>query len=198
MTELYGYPPLAAIRYQRGFDLDRLLGEACTYLSASGARLGGVIQVATGETDGCRSTKHVMDLRTGRGFDIWEERGPCAQGCRLDERGLAEATPVVLAAIRDGVDLVCINRFGRAESRGGGFVSCIAAALEAEIPVLTAVREPHLEAWSAFHGGLGIELAPCLDAVVAWCRTRIAARIWQRTVSTEAGLLPTARGRMPA
>jgi len=38
------------------------------------------------------------------------------------------------------VDLVIMNRFGRAESLGGGLLSSLALAVAAELPVLIAVR----------------------------------------------------------
>jgi hypothetical protein len=160
---------LAAVHFARGFDIDRLLFEACAALTRDGLRLGGLLQAATGERGGnCAATTHVVDLRTDRAFDIWENRGAWASGCRLDERGLAEAEPVLRAAIAEGVDLLVINRFGRAESLGRGLRGCFEAAVAADIPVLTAVREPYDEAWRAFHGGLGLDL-PCeAEAVSAW------------------------------
>ena len=50
----------------------------------------------------------------------------CARGCRLDERGLLDAEPAIMAAIADRVDLLVINRFGRAESLGRGLLGCFA------------------------------------------------------------------------
>ena len=47
-----------------------------------------------------------------------------------------------------------------AQSEGGGLMSGIADAVAAHIPLLTSVREPYLNAWRSFHGGLATELAP--------------------------------------
>lgn len=159
---------LAAISYQRDFDVDDLLLRACSELRSFGMRLGGVIQRSSGDRGQCASSVHVVDLRSGESFDIWEARGACARGCRLDERGLLDAEAAVRAAILDRVDLLVINRFGRAESLGRGLVGCIVAALESNIRVLTAVRAPYLEAWTAFHGGLARDLPPEAQAVIAW------------------------------
>jgi hypothetical protein len=138
---------LAAIAYHRGFDIDRLLVEACERLARRGVRLGGLLQISTGGKGGCAATVHVVDLRTNTAFDIWEKRGPCARGCRLDEGGLATASRVIDDAIDDRVDLVVMNRFGRAESLGGGLLSSLSSAATVGVPVLTAVLPPYNVAW---------------------------------------------------
>lgn len=160
--------PLAAIVYRRGFDIDDLLVTACGELRSLGVRLGGVIQRSSGDHGQCASSIHVINLCSGQAFDIWEARGACARGCRLDERGLLNAEATILEAIVEGVDLLVINRFGRAESLGRGLIGCFAAAIEAQVPVLTAVREPYEEAWREFHGGLGEDLAQDSSQVVGW------------------------------
>jgi hypothetical protein len=166
-------PGLAAICYQRDFDVDGLLLRACGALRSLGFRIGGVIQRSSGDRGQCASSVHVVDLRSGEAFDIWEVRGACAGGCRLDERGLIDAEATILAAIAEGVDLLVINRFGRAESLGRGLIGCFAAALEAGIPVLTAVRAPYEDAWLEFHGGLAQNLPADGAQVTAWASRAI-------------------------
>lgn len=159
---------IGAIRYQRGFDIDELLFKSCAHLRSVGVRVGGILQQASGEHGQCASSIHVVDLRSGRTFDIWEDRGACARGCRLDERGLVDAEPALMAALADGVDLLVINRFGRAESLGRGLVGCFSAAIQAGVPVLTAVRSPYDDAWRAFHGGCAHQLAAEEQDIVDW------------------------------
>lgn len=160
---------LAAIHFPRGYDVDRLLIEVCAVAAASGLKLGGLVQMTTGERGGnCAATIHVVDLRTQAAFDIWEDRGACAGGCRLDERGLADSEPVIMQAIADRVDLLVINRFGRAESLGRGLRACFEAAITADVPVLTAVREPYDVAWNEFHGGIGHEIPADRDRIASW------------------------------
>jgi hypothetical protein len=169
-------PRLAAVTYARGFDIDCVLVDVCKQLSQKGVRLGGLLQISTGaKGGGCASTVHVVDLRSNTAFDIWEERGACAKGCRLDERGLADAASVIELALGDRVDLIVINRFGRAESLGRGLLSCFASALLANVPVLTAVRPPYDEAWRTFHGGCGREIATEIREIVDWARDATAA-----------------------
>jgi hypothetical protein len=159
---------LAAIKYDRGFDIDAFLGAVAQRLVADGLRLGGVLQSSTGPHGDCAARIQIADLATGERHDIWEERGACASGCRLDERGLVAAAPAIQSAIAAGVDLIILNRFGRAESRGGGLLSSLVAAIDSGIPVLTAIRPPYDEAWRAFHGGLAVDLEPSEAAVMAW------------------------------
>jgi Protein of unknown function (DUF2478) len=159
---------LAAIAYERGFDIDRLLVAACERLARRGVRLGGLLQISTAAKGGCASTVHVVDLRTNTAFDIWEGRGACARGCRLDEGGLAAASQSIDKAIADRVDLVILNRFGRAESLGGGLLGSLASAVAAELPVLTAVRAPYDQAWAKFHGGLAKDLPADVVSITAW------------------------------
>ena len=169
--------PLAAIHYTRGFDIDRLLIDVCAELSARGVRLGGLLQISTGERGGnCAASVHVVDLRTRRSFDIWQDRGPCARGCRLDEAGLAEAEVALREAIFDRVDLLVVNRFGRAESLGRGLRPYFEEALAADIPVLTAVRSPYDEDWNTFTSGMAISLTPASPVVVGWSSRRLDER----------------------
>ena len=66
-----------------------------------------------------------------------------------------------------------LNRFGKAEAEGGGLRPVFARAMEAGIPVLTAVRAPYIEAWAQFHGHLASDLPADIDAVLAWCRDAV-------------------------
>lgn len=167
---------LAAVNYPRGFDIDRLLIEVCAELAKRKLRLGGLLQVSTGSKGNCATAVNVIDLRTGEAFDIWEDRSACARGCRLDERGLAEAAPVLDRAIADRVDLLVMNRFGRSESLGGGLLGCFANAVSANIPVLTAVREPYCRAWAEFHGGLGVDVECEAGVILSWASTSVGPR----------------------
>jgi hypothetical protein len=160
--------PIAAIRYERGFDVDDLLLAAARSLRSRRFRIGGLVQLSAGERGHCAASVHVVDLRSGEAFDIWEARGTYARGCGLDERGLLDAEPAIMAAIADRVDLLVINRFGRAESLGRGLIGCFTAALEAAVPILTAVRAPYHADWRAFHGGLGQDLPADEARVVGW------------------------------
>jgi hypothetical protein len=165
---------LAAIHYERGFEIDALLLAICDELRSRDLQIGGIIQSSLGKRGQCAASVLVTDLRSGKAFDIWDVRGPCARGCRLDESGLLDAEPALTAAIADGVDLLVINRFGRAESLGRGLIASFTAALEAGIPILTAVRPPYDDAWRDFHDGLACDLAAVPEAVIDWAYSSTA------------------------
>ena len=164
---------LAAIAYDRGFDIDRLLVTACERLSRRGIRLGGLLQVSTGAKGGCASTVHVVDLRTNTAFDIWEDRGAGSKGCRLDERGLAAASRAIDEAIDDRVDRhhESISAGPRASAADYWPPSPRPSQRACRLP--TAVRTPYDLAWAKFHGGLGHELPPDVQAVVAWVESTV-------------------------
>jgi hypothetical protein len=172
---------LAAIVYERGFALDAFLADVCARLTAKGLRLGGLIQTSSGIRGTHAASIATVDLRSGQRFDIWEGPGASSTDCRLDVRRLVDTVPMIMAAIDERVDLVVINRFGRAEAGGGGLMACVSAAVAAGIPVLTAVREPYIAPWRAYHGDLATSLEPNLDVITAWCESAAFAATHHKT-----------------
>lgn len=169
-------PTLAAVRYNQGEDVSAVLAAAIARLRRGGVEIGGLLQQP--ETRG--STKcqmlELVDLRTGQRASITQNRGSESRGCKLDEQGLLSMSHCVEAAISDGVDLVMISRFGRAEAAGQGLLASCADVVCAGIPLLTAVRQPYVERWREFHGGLGVELRCSADAVLNWFESMSSRR----------------------
>ncbi len=161
---------IAAIHFEKGADIDLLLQDIATTVARVGVRLGGLVQVATGGLAMQATSVEVIDLFTGTRYRIWEPRGRWAKGCRLDEDGLAAAETAVLRSIDAGIDLLLVNRFGRAESKGRGLINCFSEALSQDVPILTAVREPFDVAWAEFHGGLAAKLPMQAHAAIEWVR----------------------------
>jgi len=158
-------PLLTAIKFQRDFNIDARLTHICTLLSDKGLIVGGLIQEnSCGDVSGVQ----LVDIRSQKKFDIWENRGLHASGCRLDEAGLLGSAKVIEQAILDQVDMLIINRFGRAESEGKGLRDYFAQAIDAGIPVLTGVRDPYVDSWQQFHGGMAHELLATDTAMENW------------------------------
>lgn len=167
---------LAAVIYQSGFKIDDFLRRIADRLRAEQVKLAGALQENANDSSDYCSAMTVVDLTTQARFRISQELGPQAEGCRLDARGLADIGPLLDRAVNRDVELVIFNRFGKAESEGGGLRSAFARTMEAGIPILTAVREPYFAAWSEFHGQLGTDLAPESETVLAWCQESVRQR----------------------
>lgn len=170
---MHEHPTLAAIHYEARFPIDSFMTKLAHALASEGVRLGGVIQENedTLRDDGsCCASMSIVDLRTHERFSISQDLGAESRGCRLDPRGLADVEGRLNAALAAGVELLLLNKFGRAEAEGRGLRSVLARALEAGVPVLTAVRAPYDAIWREFHGGLAITLPPDHAAVLEWRR----------------------------
>lgn len=176
-------PSIAAIRYDAGFDINRTLQEIVVLLRERGFEVGGVLQRVEAGRDRSCAPLNIVDIRSGETARITQDRGKDSRGCKLDPRGLAEISHCIKEAVDARVDLIIINKFGRAESERGGLLSCIAEAATAGIPVLTTVREPYLQSWHSFHGGLAIELSPYMNSILKWF---YGAREWPMDTSDSA------------
>jgi hypothetical protein len=163
---------LAAVVYQAGFQSDDFLARVTNLLRADHIRVGAALQENARGAAGPCSAMTLIDLRSQSRFRISQDLGSQALGCRLDTRGFTEIGALLDQAL-DNVELLVLNRFGKAEAEGGGLRSVFVRAIEAGIPVVTAVRSPHIEAWSQFHGGLATDLPPDLGRVFAWCRNAV-------------------------
>lgn len=167
---------LAAIIYDKGFRIDDFMTRVATRLAVDGVRVRGLVQENFGD-DPNSSVMVLVELASSGRFGISQDLGTQAQGCRLDPHGLADAGGRIDQELARGIDLLVLNKFGRAEAeQGAGLRSTVARAIESGIPVLTAVRPPYTAAWDAFHGGMSTALAPELETVLAWCRQAAAER----------------------
>jgi nucleoside-triphosphatase THEP1 len=170
-------PILAAVKYEVGVNINRIILDVVNDLRMRGFEIGGVLQEIEAGSDLGQERLHVVDIRSAKSACITQQRGRDAHGCKLDPSGLADIAHCVTDAIKAGVDLIIINKFGRAESEGAGLLSCIADAVDAGIPVLTSVREPYVDAWQSFHGGLAVDLLPAKAEIVRWCEASCRQRV---------------------
>lgn len=175
---------LAAINYQAGFQIDDFLIHVADLLRADYIRLGGALQEnAIGAAGPC-SAMTLVDVRSQSRFRISQDLGPQALGCRLDLRGLTEIGALLDQTSASDVELLVLNKFGKAEAEGGGLRSAFVKAIGAGIPVVTAVRTPYTDAWAKFHGRFAVDLAPDVDAVLAWCRDAVRELRAERQIKT--------------
>ena len=179
-------PMLAALHYEQGFDVSSVMLEAIANLRKPGMTVGGLLQEAEVVGSGQCAMLNLVDLRSGQRARITQSRGKESRGCKLDEQGLVALSHCIDVAVGDRVNLIVISRFGRAEAAGDGLLACFTDAVCAGIPLLTAVREPYVERWREFHGGLAVDLPPSADAVLGWFHSCVRPNSMYRTDFAEA------------
>ena len=168
-----GLSPLGVVVYDDGLFCDALIAQCAAGLVASGYRLGGVVQSNAHRHGRRRCDMYVRDLLGGEEIKISLDRGNEARGCRLDPDAFARIDTWVERAVRERVDLLIINKFGREEAHGRGLRSVIAEALIAEIPLLIGVSTRNLCDFLTFVGDSATRLRPDVGAITAWCRNAI-------------------------
>lgn len=164
---------LGFITFTEGADqADRLLAETADILQAQGLRLAGAVRSAfdPAHAQGCEMALRI--LGDDSIIRISQDLGSGALACRLDAGALAMAAGRAEAILRQGADLVIVNKFGKQEGIGRGFRDIIAAALGEGIPVLTLVPREQMPAFQDFAGDLAEPVTP--GGALDWCRARIA------------------------
>lgn len=170
------YPLLAAIRFETG-DIDSLLNNIAAALLNDGYRVRGVLQTRGKMHGECHCAD--MDLHAigkARSFRISQPLGNGSHGCRLHPGALAECAAYLETEMKQGTDLLVLNRFGRGESEGRGFRDLIGKALIRNVPVLTAVRPTYEEEWRAFGQSLSCDLPMEKSTILKWFNDVIEAR----------------------
>ncbi|HPR06660.1 MAG TPA: DUF2478 domain-containing protein [Denitromonas sp.] len=158
--------PIAAIFYPPESDPTPVLAQFVRALQARGVSLAGAIQHDTGPRATC--TMELELLPSGRRMPMSQYLGSGSTSCRLDPAAMAEAAITVQAAIADGAELAVFNKFGSQEALGDGLRDEMAATVMAGVPLITAVGERFLDAWTEFTGGDYDRLNCSADAALAW------------------------------
>jgi len=171
---------IAAIVYDRSDDPDLVLFGFAKDLQASGKRTVGLLQlgrIADARRDhGLRTTL----LLSGRTITL-THRALSPDSCALEAGGLWAVADLIAADIRKGADLVVINRFGKLELNGGGFLREITSAMALGIPVIIAVPECNFRVWTAYSGGMSVRLG---------CRRKELDLWWRSVSATPASATP--------
>jgi len=109
--------------------LQRYLEQA----TAAGRSIGGVTSPAIFEGD-TRVGYDVVDLRSGRRRLLARRRGMLESDTvvgdyHFDDLALAWGSAAIIAAVREGLDVVAVDEVGPLEFRGGGWAAALTAAL---------------------------------------------------------------------
>ncbi len=154
---------LAAIVYESDERPDGLLGAFAAKIAARGLKPAGLIQ--TNDGSGALS---VRLLPAAEPMLIGESRGPGARGCILDVGRLLEAGMRVSEVLKDGADVLIVNRFGKQEAEGKGLIFLIEEAMALQIPVVIAVARSRWDAWISFSQGMSVLVPSDLESLLTW------------------------------
>jgi nucleoside-triphosphatase THEP1 len=159
---------VAAIVYADEVYPDALFRTLIERCRARGMALAGVAQHQAFEGGDRRCDVVLEDLATGHRTALFENRGPAARGCRLDEGALAEAMARIEGSLEHAPQLLVLNKFGKVECEGRGMRDLIAGAIDRAIPVVIGVPQRNLEAWRSFAGEFALELPDDGGAAERW------------------------------
>lgn len=164
-------PRLVTVPYPAGTGpaIDRLLATVARRLQSRGVRVAGVIQTTDGDGEHRCADMILEDLVSGRRAGISQALGRDARGCRLDPAALDTVAAAVEQSVRDGAELLILNRFGEREAAGQGLVGAMVAAVERQVPILAGLNARYREAWDGFVAGAAGTLPADAAAILAWC-----------------------------
>jgi len=159
--------PIAYVSLPGRGATDALIAAAVARLVPGGLRLAGTVQTDVPRPDRSLCDMELSVLPDGPVFRINQDRGEAARGCRLDGSALEEAVVVVAAAL-PGAEVLIVNKFGKLEAQGRGYVPLIADAMARDLPVLIGVNGLNLPELLAFCGGLATALPADPAAIADW------------------------------
>lgn len=156
-------------------DADLLLEEVARTLLQRGLRVCGTVQINTDRPDAGPCDMDVRVLPAGPTLRISQNLGKGARGCRLDPAALETAVALVEAGLRQGADILLINKFGKHEAEGRGFRAAIGQAVANDIPVLVGLNALNAAAFHQFVGGSAAEIDPTPRDLLAWASSATIA-----------------------
>lgn len=166
----------AALVYDDGAEADAILAEAVAELRQEGVAIAGLLQHLGSPRSGGRPAVWGENLSSGARIrlDCPRDAGPFGSGG--DRTALVRVACMLDHALANPPDLVVVNRFGRAEAEGRGLCREFGRLIEAQLPLLTAVRFSRLPDWEAFLGHPAYLLLPTAAAVTCWALDQIGSR----------------------
>ena len=140
---------IAALQGAASATIQTLLNSFALRVTRGGHKIAGVIEQEGGAAGGPCAGRAVRDLSSGRVISISQYLGQGSTACNLDPSGLIEACAAVERAVAAGADLVILSKFGKLEADRRGLSDAFRAAIDAGLPILTAVSPAMTAAWSS-------------------------------------------------
>ncbi|MDI1266274.1 MAG: DUF2478 domain-containing protein [bacterium] len=144
-----------------------------------GLRVAGVLQHPVCSEVAGHCDVALEELTTGLRTDLFEDRGPGASGCRLDEAALAEVNGQVARSLDADPEILILNKFGKVEAEGRGLLDLVAMAVERGIPVVIGVPIRNLEPWRQFAGDMSVECTSDPSEMMDWLNRTFPVAIAQ-------------------
>jgi Protein of unknown function (DUF2478) len=144
-----------------------------------GLKIAGVLQHPVCSEAAGHCDVALEELTTGLRTDLFEDRGPGASGCRLDEAALAEVNGQVARSLDAAPEILLLNKFGKVEAEGRGLLDLVAMAVDRDIPVVIGVPIRNLDSWRQFAGGMSVEFSSDPSEVVDWLNRTFPVAIAQ-------------------
>lgn len=166
--------PICAVKRTLPAEADQVLAAAVTKLRRGGVRLAGILQHDTQRPGRRRCDMDLVDIADGSVIRISEDRGDEARGCRLKTDALAEVAARLVRRIASGVDLVVVNKFGKAEAEGRGLRDVVVAAVERGVPLIIGVKSEFVPDLLRFTGDLASIVEADLHQVEGWLSHNLA------------------------
>jgi len=179
-------PRIAALSGNKSVSNQTLLADFVQKRRADGLRIAGLFEVPEPGQGGACGRLSVVDIATGARIAISQNLGPGSTACNLDPQGVAEACAAAQRAIQAGADLVILSKFGKLEAARGGLCDAFAAAINAELPIVTTVNPVLRKDWTLFAGDLSDDVSASAEALEAWWSAARRASLVERKVGAAA------------
>lgn len=159
---------ILALLYSDSISADLFISELGHSLRNSGIAVAGIVQQNLARPDRAKCDMRVEELASGRLLQLSEDRGREARGCRLDQGALLDAAALLSAALRDGPEIVLLNKFGKHEAEGRGLRDVLAEAVQLGIPLVVGVPYRNVDQWRIFAGSFAEECEIGSDRPKQW------------------------------
>jgi hypothetical protein len=171
---------LGYINLTDGDELDTCLSQLVERLNGAGLKPAGAIHAPFTGSNRSKCDMDLQILPDGPVLRISQNLGEHAKGCRLDGAAL-EAATVQAVAHSAGASVLIVNKFGKHEAEGRGFVPMIVDAMENDIPVVIGVNGLNLEAFLTFAEGVAEQLPADPEYIHHWLSVQVTSATTART-----------------
>jgi nucleoside-triphosphatase THEP1 len=163
---------ILAVVYSDGLAADKFIAGWGYALRSAGLTVAGLVQHNSFVRNPAKCDMEVEELYSGTVLQLSEDRGPEAQGCRLDRAILAEAAALLDKALDDKPDVMVLNKFGKTEAEGAGLRDVLAKAVDCDVPIVVGVPFRNIDQWRIFAGDMAEECQVDPSCVRRWLEAR--------------------------